>query len=380
MFGDMRISRNYLTTIAVAMAVAVAMPMHAQSPATWTLDTKPVVALGNDPGGATDVFSVVTGATLLPNGNILVGDRAEFTMRIFTPTGKQVAQFGRKGRGPGEVSYLARLYRCGDKVFAFDIDPNQVSVFTLAGTFERTFRFSSKLSGNETPYKSACNASAHFVHYGWERNGDRKIGAYRSRVPLFITPADSSTGASLGTVAGSERWGMATGSRPLPLGKEARIAIGAQRVYAGEADDYAIRVYALNGTALPSIALGMSATRVTSKHIEAELERQVAEYGEKSRKGIERSFTTITMPKTLPSYRLFLVDRDDNLWVQDFATSAPRVITWRVFDNRGKHIAVVPMPSDLEPFEIGKDYVLGRYVDAEEAVPEVRMYRLRRGL
>lgn len=88
-------------------------------------------------------------------------------------------------------------------------------------------------------------------------------------------------------------------------------------------------------------------------HIDAELERQVAARGEKSRKGTERSFATTTMPKMLPSYRLFLVDRDDNLWVQDYATSAPRVITWRVFDNRGKHLAVVPMPSDLEPFEMG---------------------------
>jgi hypothetical protein len=30
-------------------------------------------------------------------------------------------------------------------------------------------------------------------------------------------------------------------------------------------------------------------------------------------------------------------------------------------------------------YEVGSDYVLGRYLDLEEAVPEVRMYRVRRG-
>jgi hypothetical protein len=37
------------------------------------------------------------------------------------------------------------------------------------------------------------------------------------------------------------------------------------------------------------------------------------------------------------------------------------------------------MPKHLEVYEIGRDYVLGRYLDPDESVPLVRMYRLTRG-
>jgi hypothetical protein len=41
-------------------------------------------------------------------------------------------------------------------------------------------------------------------------------------------------------------------------------------------------------------------------------------------------------------------------------------------------MTTVTMPSALEVYEIGRDYVLGRYVDPDESVPEVRLYTLRR--
>jgi hypothetical protein len=42
-------------------------------------------------------------------------------------------------------------------------------------------------------------------------------------------------------------------------------------------------------------------------------------------------------------------------------------------------VAEVQLPVDLEVYEIGLDYVLGRFLNAEESIPQVRMYRLRRG-
>lgn len=40
--------------------------------------------------------------------------------------------------------------------------------------------------------------------------------------------------------------------------------------------------------------------------------------------------------------------------------------------------ATVPLPTALEVYEVGRDYVLGRYVDADESVPEVRLYAVTR--
>ena len=80
---------------------------------------------------------------------------------------------------------------------------------------------------------------------------------------------------------------------------------------------------------------------------------------------------------SLPPYRELQVDSEQNLWVRDYARSGPVNVNWTVFNPSGKQITEIALPNALEIFEIGKDYILGRYIDPEAGVPEVRMYRLR---
>ena len=51
---------------------------------------------------------------------------------------------------------------------------------------------------------------------------------------------------------------------------------------------------------------------------------------------------------------------------------------WRVFGQDGAHVAHVDLPTYLDVYEIGSDYVLGRYLDPDESIPQVRLYRLTR--
>ena len=232
------------------------------------------------------------------------------------------------------------------------------------------------MGGNNIPYASACNQAGAFLHLGWPPSRELKIGVHRSRVPLWLSGADSSVGRSLGTVEGSERWGEPHGSGPLPLGREPRIAIGASRAYVGEASTWAIRVFSLDGRPLGEITKSVKKIPVTLTDVEAEVEREVASNGAKSRPRVEKYFATITLPKTLPPYRALLVDAHDNLWVQDYARSTPVSVTWTVFDPTGKQLVEVQMPQSLDVYEIGADYVLGRFIDPDDSIPQVRMYRL----
>ena len=54
------------------------------------------------------------------------------------------------------------------------------------------------------------------------------------------------------------------------------------------------------------------------------------------------------------------------------------MVTWRVFGRSGSPVAHVELPTHLTGFEIGSDYVLGRYLDPDESIPQVRVYRLTR--
>ena len=86
----------------------------------------------------------------------------------------------------------------------------------------------------------------------------------------------------------------------------------------------------------------------------------------------------MTLPKILPPYRALMVDAADMLWVQDYPRAGSAVVTWRVFASDGRTVAEVVLPSALDVYEIGLDYVLGRAVDEDEGVPEVQLFALRR--
>ena len=98
----------------------------------------------------------------------------------------------------------------------------------------------------------------------------------------------------------------------------------------------------------------------------------------RARAQIERAFTTTPLAKYLPSTRDLIVDSDDNLWVQHYPGASSKSVAWTVVSADGTMRATVLLPTALEVHEIGCDHVLGRYVDADESVPEVRLYALTR--
>lgn len=368
------------TGAALILASTVASPVCAQ---TWTLEPKPTLTLGADPADTSVLFAVVAGATRLPDGRIVVGDRGAFTLHVFSPAGAPLRRFGRKGSGPGEIDYLKSLLRCGDSLVTQDIEGNRVSLFSLDGTYRRSFRFGSPQLAHP-PYHSACNGRGVFVHYGWELPRDMKGGAYRASVPFWISRADSAVQKLIGTFPGSERYGLVVGgqlrgSRPLPLGKQSDVAVGANRIYIGTADRYEILVFDLEGNPVDTIRKAVPSLATTRADIENAKEKELASNDETWRAGIERDYATMPFPKTVPAYTSLVVDSEDHLWVQEFPRVRTPEVRWSVFSPAGAPVAEVQLPADLEVYEIGRDYVLGRFLNAEESIPQVRMYRLRRG-
>jgi hypothetical protein len=368
--------------IAVAglvLALAGSSVTRAQPVATWTVTAAPTVRIAGGDTEASGQLAVVVGATRLPGGNLLVADRGEFNLFEFAPTGRLVRRFGRKGAGPGEMSYQAHLWRCGNRIVTYDIEGYRLSEFSLDGKFVRHFRWGTPERGN-SPYHSACNAAGTFVHYGWELGIAE--GVYRKPVPMWLSGSDSTVTKVFPSIPGSERWGTigkgGGGSRPLPFGRQPMVAIGSNRVYVSTGERYEIKVFSLTGAPLPAITRNVPPVPVTKADIEAELEREISSSGEGARKRITADFAAMTLPKQLPPHGALVVDANDQLWVQDVPRGASPSVLWRIFDPAGRAVAQVTLPRALEIFEIGADFVLGRYLDENEGVPEVRLYGLRR--
>ncbi|HEX6050496.1 MAG TPA: hypothetical protein VFZ21_14550 [Gemmatimonadaceae bacterium] len=99
----------------------------------WTIDPQPVVTIGQSEANTNAIFTAVVGATRLPDGRILAGDRGDFTVRLFSPNGKFERAFGRKGSGSSTVAW--RVFdRDGATVAVVDL-PVHLAVFEIGADY-----------------------------------------------------------------------------------------------------------------------------------------------------------------------------------------------------------------------------------------------------
>lgn len=368
--------------VACAGWLAGSSAIGAQAARGWTLDARPQLILGGEQE-STGVLETVVGATRLRDGSILVGDHGEQALRLYSATGALLRTFGRKGGGPGEITYLVRMFRCGDSLYTFDADNGyRLSVFTLDGRYVRASRFTGP--GGQGPYQSACNAAGMFAHLGWENRRDMRPGAFRSLVPVWLSRADSGVVRLVDSIPGSERWGTTrdgklTGTRPMPLGKQPVLGIGRSHLYVGSADRYTIQAFDLQGRPASALQRPGEGARVSRADVEALIAQEAAGRSAEIRDRIEKAYAEIELPQSLPAYTALVTDADDLVWVRAYARPGSPHANWTVFASNGRMVTEIRVPADLEIYEIGKDYVLGRYLSPDVGTPEVRLYRLVRG-
>jgi hypothetical protein len=315
-----------------------------------------------------DLLNAVAGATRLPSGQIVVGNRGEYNLLLFDASGKFVSQTARRGKGPGEIAMFTAMHRCGNAIYTLDASGSRVQEFRLDLSYVRVFRF------QQESYRRQCNARGQFVHMGWDSNKDMKDGPGRSLTRYWIAPADSTAGVTLGMLPGSERHG----ATPRMLGREPRVAVGADAAYVALADSLSILVFDFSGKPRAPLRADFAPVSSTAADVEAEKERWLAMLGEGARRGIESMFAAQERPRLLPATRELLVDATGLVWVQSYPSASQRTVTWTVFRASGGVYARVSLPVALEVFEIGRDYVLGQVISEDTGVPEVHLYSLTR--
>ena len=84
-----------------------------------------------------------------------------------------------------------------------------------------------------------------------------------------------------------------------------------------------------------------------------------------------------------PAYSRLLVDDQGLLWVQQFGRwslyGPGPSDQWWVFDTSGRWLGAVVMPPDLTVLAVGKDFVIGVFLDALD-VQNIRLHRLNRDI
>ncbi len=114
---------------------------------------------------------------------------------------------------------------------------------------------------------------------------------------------------------------------------------------------------------------------VTAGDKESLLQQRLEGRDVDARRTIEREFRDLPIPETKPAFGGEMrVDATRHLWVLELNDTGADP-SWSVFDTDGVWLGVVTLPSRFTPMDIGTDYVLGLWRDAD-GVEHVRMYEL----
>lgn len=333
----------------------------------WTMGGQPVLDIGSEVPGYQ--FAGIRGAVRLSDGRIVVGDAGSSEVRFYNGQGRLLSAAGRPGAGPEEFRRMGKLVRyAADSVVVFDAATRRVSVLSPSGSFARSL----------TPAVATLGA---------DLAGVLENGALVFGVPLPLPPADglsrdsvvyflaSPDGSDADTVVvgpGGQQYQRMNGPRvtrlTVPFGPMAAAAASADRISIAATDSYEIRQYGPDGTATRLVRRQVEPRAFTDAHFRAVADQfpQMAS-----------ALAEIPRPRQVPAFATLILDREENLWVQDYPTPNASSVSWTVFDPQGGMLGQVPLPANFRPTDIGADYVLGVWTD-DLGVERIRLYPLRK--
>lgn len=314
-------------------------------------------------------FAGVQGAVRLADGRIVIGDAGSSEVRLYDPEGRFLSAAGRPGGGPEEFRRIDKLVRAsGDSVLVFDGGSGRLSLLGPGGTFVRSV----------TP--AAATPGASFA--GALENGScvfgvpvplpPREGVSRDSLVYLLVAPDGSTVDTLTVAPGGEQFQRVDGRRVSrmtnPFGPMPAASAGGDRIFVGATDRYEIRQFGPDGTPTRVLRRKVDPQPFTEAHF-----RRVADRVPQ----MASALAEIPRPSRVPAYASLLVDRESNLWVQDYPSPGAASASWTVFGPEGAMLGQVAMPAAFRPTDIGADYVLGVWRD-ELDVERIRMYPLRK--
>jgi len=82
-------------------------------------------------------FNNPLGVAVAEDGRIFVADSGNSNIKVFMQDGKFSGEFGKQGKGPGQMEYPTDLAVRAGKVYVADFKNNRIAVFKTDGAFER---------------------------------------------------------------------------------------------------------------------------------------------------------------------------------------------------------------------------------------------------
>jgi hypothetical protein len=153
--------------------------------------------------------------------------------------------------------------------------------------------------------------------------------------------------------------------------------VGTEHFYYGAGERFEISVYSLDGEVRKLIKRVETDRTVRPEDIEAYKEESLQDAPDDPnvRREWQRLLDEAPYASSFPAFNRLLVDREGNLWVQEYERPRVETLSWSVFDPAGQWVSDISVPRGLRILEAGADYVMGLTLD-ELGVEHVRVFDL----
>jgi hypothetical protein len=350
----------------------------------WHVAPEPVLEIGVEEGDEPYELYRVLDALRLEDARIVVSNAGTGELRFFDHEGTHLWNAGRHGQGPGEFGEFSsmRLW-AGPRgtIVATDNANARVNTFRSNGEFLSSARI------EPVPGGSPPNILDGFGDGTWlaVRGSGALSGAageiIRGSRLYFRYNADGRPADSLLDVQAPPRYvhhyGEVTHFPFIPLSAEASVAAGRLWLYVGDGYAHQIERRRLDGTLNSYIRWPESDRRPSAEVYDRYREESLAEARDQVQRSLYEHFygLDLPIPEYLPAYQQLLVDDEGHLWVEGHRLPWETQPHWRVFDPDGRWLGTVETPVGVRPYQIGRDFLLGRHRD-DLGVERIRVYDL----
>ena len=348
----------------------------------WRLSPEPMVDIGDASAGEEYELFRASSAVRLSDGRIVIANDGSRELRFYGVDGTFLLSVGRQGDGPGEFQNLRWMRRMpGDSLVTYDDRQLRLSVFDSSGAFARTVRLQTTAS---VPYAFAIDmfADGSFLATGVNNQNEPPSGLQRYGRRLYHFAADGTLITESGTFGGRETYydqfpdGRGFWAYEPFFPRQTYHRPAGDWLYLAANDSYELRRYTADGRLTDLVRRAHVSIAVTQGHLERERERRLAQSrSDDRRRTLSQVLNKIPVPETFPAYDGVAIDGELNVWVREFTIPGLDRATWSVFDSTGVLLGQLEAPLRFEPEDIGADYVLGVWRDADD-VEHVRMYGL----
>lgn len=348
----------------------------------WRIGDEPIVDVGG--GGAGQHLHRVASAARHDDGRILVANAGTGEILVFRSNGELLRTVGRAGEGPGEFETLAWAgwYR-GDSIAAWDGGSARFTVFDPAGTYARSAT-ANDLTGIFPEFIGVFEDGSLAVTSGMDPRQAANAGAraWRDSVMYVRLAPDATVLGSIGRFPGDEQYSMSEPGgvvvEALPFGRRTVVGVAGSVFHVGSGDAYEVARYSADGRLTRIVRRAHRPARVTERDIAA-YRASLVTRGGRSDSDDQRVLDDAPYPSVMPPYVALQVDPDGRLWLREPPTASSDDVhsSWTVFAADGAMLGTVRLPRRLRVSQIGSDWVLAQYSDADHA-EHVALYRLHR--